>query len=567
MMSCSKRGLRLLAGLSLGAVIPLWGQSSIDINCSAQVSAGSSASCAVTLSLTGGATANNLTFGALVSPAGSAPALTSGLVSFSDSIGGGFASETANSVAVLWASISPALSGARTLGSISFVVPPGANAGQTYSVAITGASASISPGGSLSIGPASSVTVPALAPVSIDSPSSLPNGAVGSPYATTWFAASGGTGSYTWSASGLPAGLSVSPGGQLSGTPTQSGSFAPRFTVTDSNSNSASASLTLLIGAPSSSCNYTLTGNGGFSQTGGRGSITVTTGSACLWTATVPSGVTWVALSGNASGMGNETVPYQVLADSSGARTGSVTIGGVSFAVVQTGVTTAQAGSLPHFAAGEGWDTTITVVNLWSVAEEVRLNLIGDNGNPVALPLVFPQTSSTATQTVSTIDRTLNPGAELIVQTSNASAPTAVTGWVQVITNGRADGSCIFRWSTAQGEQEAVVLNEDRSTSAFLLSFDNTGGRRTGVAVTNVSDRSVAIPVILRDSTGVQLGTATISMPAFGHSSFMLDDTYPVTKLQYGTAEFDVQPGSQIGVVGIRASPSGAITSVPVLAR
>ena len=51
----------------------------------------------------------------------------------------------------------------------------------------------------------------------------LPAGVVGTAYTSTTLTAAGGTPPYTWSASGLPAGLSLSSGGVLTGSPTTVG--------------------------------------------------------------------------------------------------------------------------------------------------------------------------------------------------------------------------------------------------------------------------------------------------------------------------------------------------------
>jgi Divergent InlB B-repeat domain/Putative Ig domain len=58
-------------------------------------------------------------------------------------------------------------------------------------------------------------------PLLISAPQVLPPGVVNYVYPTTTFSAAGGTGSYTWSATGFPSGLSINPStGIVGGTPT-----------------------------------------------------------------------------------------------------------------------------------------------------------------------------------------------------------------------------------------------------------------------------------------------------------------------------------------------------------
>jgi alpha-tubulin suppressor-like RCC1 family protein len=79
--------------------------------------------------------------------------------------------------------------------------------------------------------------------------SSLPLGQVGVPY-TTYAAAAGGAGGYTWSASGLPPGLSIDPAsGQISGTPSAPGTSAVVLGVTDVFGVSAASAPILLTTA------------------------------------------------------------------------------------------------------------------------------------------------------------------------------------------------------------------------------------------------------------------------------------------------------------------------------
>lgn len=95
----------------------------------------------------------------------------------------------------------------------------------------------------------------------------LPNGTINVAYSTT-VAATGGTPAYSWSAVGLPAGLTINPStGAITGTPTVSGTFPVIVTVTDSATptpNTTNANFNLVIGTGGG-------GGGGGSGGGGGG--------------------------------------------------------------------------------------------------------------------------------------------------------------------------------------------------------------------------------------------------------------------------------------------------------
>ena len=66
--------------------------------------------------------------------------------------------------------------------------------------------------------------------------------------------ATGGTPPYTWSATGLPAGLTISSSGLISGTPTTAGTSTVTATVRDSASQTGSTSFTFTINNPGGGC-------------------------------------------------------------------------------------------------------------------------------------------------------------------------------------------------------------------------------------------------------------------------------------------------------------------------
>jgi hypothetical protein len=81
--------------------------------------------------------------------------------------------------------------------------------------------------------------------LSITGPASLPVATATDPITTTTVTAVGGQTPYTWSATGLPPGVTINSGtGAISGTPSNSGTFTVVVTVTDFVRNSANCTYT-----------------------------------------------------------------------------------------------------------------------------------------------------------------------------------------------------------------------------------------------------------------------------------------------------------------------------------
>jgi hypothetical protein len=226
-----------------------------------------------------------------------------------------------------------------------------------------------------------------------------------------------------------------------------------------------------------------------------------------------------------------------------------------------------NGGSIAHIATGNGWQTTFVLVNTGSSTAQVNLKFFADvTGNPLSLPISFPQVGSAVT-TASSVNQTLTAGATLLVQSAAPlSNPTPTTGSAQLATSGNVSGFVIFRYNP--NGQEAVVPLESRTANGFILAFDNTNGTATGIALNSVSAQSVSVPVIVRDDTGGQIATDTLALAANGHFSFTLvTDKYPLTANSRGTIEFDTPSGAQIGALGIRIPIGHTFTTLPALAK
>ncbi|HNG28740.1 MAG TPA: immunoglobulin domain-containing protein, partial [Blastocatellia bacterium] len=165
-------------------------------------------------------------------------------------------------------------------------------------------------------------------------PASLANAITGTPYSQT-FTAVGGVAPYNFSASGSVPGLSFSPEGLLTGTPTQGGSFSLAVTVTDVNGCAISKTYSLTV-----LCAYALSPQArNFTAIGGTGSVALTTGNLCGWTAR--SNISWIRITSGISGSGPATISYVVDPNPGAARSGTLTIAEQTFTVTQDCTTTA----------------------------------------------------------------------------------------------------------------------------------------------------------------------------------------------------------------------------------
>ncbi|HSR09172.1 MAG TPA: hypothetical protein VLM42_18725, partial [Bryobacteraceae bacterium] len=214
-------------------------------------------------------------------------------------------------------------------------------------------------------------------------------------------------------------------------------------------------------------------------------------------------------------------------------------------------------GSMADLASGAGWDSTIQLVNTGGAAAHTSIGFFGDDGSPLALPVVpgFLPTS--------TVTESVAPNATLLIDSSNSDG--LQTGYAQLNSDAGISGFIRFRF--APRDQEAIVPLEARNASSYVLAFDNTSGIATGAAIANLTNASANIAVLIRDNTGAQIGSGTISLAANGHASFVLSDRFASTADQTGTIEFDTPANGQISVLGLRFPPSGRFTTIPVMAN
>ncbi|MGY5778273.1 putative Ig domain-containing protein [Rhizobium sp. LEGMi135b] len=225
------------------------------------------------------------------------------------------------------------------------------------------------------------------APTITVAPATLPSAGIGAAYSQT-LTASGGIGSYSYAltAGALPAGLALSSGGILSGTPTAGGTFNITITATDGATFTGSRAYSLVVGAPTiaiapttlpaatvaAAYNQTITASGGTSPY----SYAVTAGS-------LPAGLT-LSAGGVLSGTPTASGTFNVTITATDGSTGAGPFTGSRAYSLTVGVQPPIAGNVAATVAANSSANPITLAITGGTAASVAVATGAGHGTATA---------------------------------------------------------------------------------------------------------------------------------------------------------------------------------------
>jgi hypothetical protein len=308
-----------------------------------------------------------------------------------------------------------------------------------------------------------------------------------------------------WSATSNASWLTISAGA------TGSGSGSVAFAVAPNTGPSRTGTLTIagstVTVTQGSACTYQLgKTSDSIGANGGSGPpISVSTTASCTWTAV--SNVDWLTVTSGESGTGDGTVRYAVAANSGGARTGTLTIGGETFTVTQAGAACnfSVAPTTVSIAAAGGTGTSITVttgsacawtstsnapwITITSGAEAtgsgaVAYTVAANSGSARSGVLVIAGVSVTVNQAgpcTYTLNRTSSSasanggqGPRIDVTAPDGCAWTSVSNvsWITVTDGASGSGDGSARFTVARNEGPARVGTLTIAGITFTVTQD-----------------------------------------------------------------------------------------------
>jgi uncharacterized protein YhjY with autotransporter beta-barrel domain len=450
-----------------------------------------------------------------------------------------------------------------------------------YPITITASDSTTGP--AAPYGGSQSYTLHIDGPVITVAPGTVPNATVGTPYSQT-LSASGGTGPYTFAATGsVPPGLTLSAGGTLSGTPTTAGDFSFTATATDADSFTGSQAYTVHVtaivpaaptganataGDTQASVNfaaptdtggaaisaYTVTSSpGGLTGTGAASPITVTgltNGTAYTFTVTATN----TAGTGPASTASNAVTPkgaQSITFNSPGTQNfgTSPTLTATAsssltptFSSQTTGVCTITSGGALTFlsagtctiAADQAGDGTYlaapTVTQSFSVAAVVpgapTIGVATAGNTQATVSFTAPASNGGSAVTGYTV--TSNPGG---ITGTGAASPITVTG----LTNGTAYTFTVTATNGAGTGSASAASNSVTPLGTQTITFNNPGSQNFGTSPQMVASASSGLTVSFSSTTSaictvtsagvlttVAPGTCTIQADQAGNGAYQL---------------------------------------------
>ncbi len=404
---------------------------------------------------------------------------------------------------------------------------------------------------------------------------SLAGGTAGTAYSAS-LAASGGTTPYTWTVStgALPAGVSLSPTGTLSGTPTTPGTSSFVAQVRDAaNLTALTASLSITIApAPLTITTTTLPGGGSGSNylaalaaTGGTGSYTWTIASG-----TLPTGLNLAAsgsISGTPSVAGTSNFTLRVTDQGTPTaqtttRAFSITITAAAQPVFVTSV------ALPGGTVGTAYATTLlasggTAPYTWALTSgtlPAGLTLNTSTGDITGTPTAAGTANITARVTDGSagsasvnLSIVIVP-APLVITT--ISLPAGQVGAAYTTVVAASGGTAPYTWTIAAGSLPnglALATNGSVTGVPTVPGATSVGIRVTDAAAQQtVTTLNITIAPAAVTITTINLGPGSVGSP-YSATVAAAGGTVPYT--------FTISGGAL--PAGLSMSTSGAISGTP----
>ena len=224
----------------------------------------------------------------------------------------------------------------------------------------------------------------------------------------------------------------------------------------------------------------------------------------------------------------------------------------------------AQQQIVSQFADGASWQSVLVVTNTTSLATVASMTFFQDSGSSGG---TTPWNPTFLESGINAAAISLPAGSSQFLHTPGTS-PVLAQGWVQMNAGTGVTAYVIYTYTGVGVPKQDATAPALTAATRFLLSFDNTAGLVTTMALVNPNPVALTISANFRTSDGVVSQGSIQNIPANGHMAFVMPTQFSGTGGQNGLAEFYSTSGS-FSMIALRAHSPGPLsfTAVPVSAQ
>ncbi|MCW5966848.1 MAG: hypothetical protein KIT83_22605, partial [Bryobacterales bacterium] len=217
---------------------------------------------------------------------------------------------------------------------------------------------------------------------------------------------------------------------------------------------------------------------------------------------------------------------------------------------------------LPQVAAGGRWSTELYLTNAGPYAARIALHFRSGTGGHWTVPVAVTRGEDEPESLhFHEFEETLAPYSCLRLRTLQSIEGDRV-GWVEVECSGAVRGYAELR---SDDLYSAIVPLEKAGPSSVLLPFDNRHNERTAVAVVSVpGGQGNAVSATVWDTVWRCLGSVDLDLKPGQHTSFHLDERFPLVRGVAGLVELE-SPGGRVAGLALQFSPDGSFGHLPAL--
>lgn len=227
-----------------------------------------------------------------------------------------------------------------------------------------------------------------------------------------------------------------------------------------------------------------------------------------------------------------------------------------------------QVKSFPRLLSGDGWQSTIVLMDLGATPISFRQSFLGNDGTAASLNVHVD--GSNTDLTASALQGTVGANGSVSYQLTSSSS-SLQEAWSLLTFEGASNqlsGYATLRHVAAGGgfNFEVTLPLNGMQDSSSRLPFDNSNGSQTQLTLVNpASNLSAQVSLTYFNTQGQAILLDSLTLKPGAQTTLVLPNTYPDLANLSGTVAIQANI-NVLSVSGLRLNPStGAIAAIPVM--